>query len=174
MRSGVRVSRVSVWAALAAWATLSGCGSEAVFDYDVYEPIEASVEDAADARPTADAADASDAASPDVATTARMIPWGDNLMNVGGSVGTIHALRCGPGDLHLVFGTRIYAGHSSICMAAYHSELITMNDGGTFRLQVEPEQASFTGSLRNGVMSGRWLMPAAAFSFPDARPPETP
>ena len=170
MRSSERASVVS--AALAACVALSGCGDNGVVDYDVYVPFEASVEDAADARPSADASDA--AAPSDAATTARMISWGDNLMDVGGAVGTIHTLRCGPGDLRLVFGTRIYAGHSSVCMAAYHSELITMSEGGTFRLQVEPEQASFTGSLRNGVMSGRWLESAAAFSFPDARAPETP
>lgn len=160
-------------AALAAWAALPGCGSDGVVQPDPFFPMEASVPDDASqdaARPSDDAADA----APDAATAARMISWDDNLMDVGGVVGTIHTLRCGPGDLHLVFGTRIYAGHSSICMAAYHSELITMGEGGTFRLRVEPEQGSFTGSLRNGVMSGRWLESAAAFSFPDARAPETP
>jgi len=173
MRSSQRSSVVSVCAALAAWAALPGCGSDGVVQPDPFFPMEASVPDDASqdaARPSDDAADA----APDAATAARMISWDDNLMDVGGVVGTIHTLRCGPGDLHLVFGTRIYAGHSSICMAAYHSELITMGEGGTFRLRVEPEQGSFTGSLRNGVMSGRWLESAAAFSFPDARAPETP
>lgn len=159
--------------AAASAVAIAGCGSTSegvpVFDQDVYvTPQDASADAAGDA--TGDAAPAPGDAP---ATAARMISWDANLMDVGGEVGSIHTLRCGPGDLRLVFGTTIYAGHSSVCMAAYHSELITMSAGGTFRLRVEPVQMSFVGSLRNGVMSGRWLDPAPGFSFPDARPPES-
>lgn len=145
---------------------LVGCGSSSndpVVDPDVHLPLTDAASDAA-TEATVVTGDAS-------AGTARTIPWSYNLMDVGGTVGTIHTLRCGPGDVHLVFGTTIYAGHSSICMAAYHSELITMSEGGTFRLRVEPVQRSFMGSRRNGVTSGDWPDPAPGFSFPDARPP---
>jgi hypothetical protein len=119
----------------------------------------------------ADAAAASDRPTPP--GSARMIDWGTNLSDLGGAVGTIHSLRCGPGEARLVFGTTLYAGISSICTAAFHSELITLKAGGSFRLRVEPVQPMFTGSLRNGVMSGRWLDPEPSFSFPDARPPSS-
>jgi hypothetical protein len=159
------------WAVVAAAVVFAGCGSEPVPpEPDAYVPVDASVTDGAvdDARPPGDTT--TPPADGSSTTEARMIGWEINLTDIPGPAGTSLMLRCGPGDLRVVFGTRVYAAPSSICSAAFHSELITLQ-GGTFRMVIEPEQDGFVGSLRNGVMSGRWITRERGFSFPEARAP---
>lgn len=61
-----------------------------------------------------------------------------------------------PADPRSVWGTDVYTHDSSICTAAVHAGLATVQDGGTFTLEVLPGQSSYTGSTRNGIVTGSY------------------
>lgn len=52
-----------------------------------------------------------------------------------------------------VWGTDVYSGQSSVCFAAVHSGLITMEDGGEITIRVDRGQSNYSGSTRNGIAS---------------------
>ncbi|MEO0771163.1 MAG: LCCL domain-containing protein [Cyanobacteria bacterium J06649_4] len=50
-----------------------------------------------------------------------------------------------------IWGTDVYHGDSSVCLAAIHSGLITAEDGGLITIKIGRGQSSYAGSSRNGV-----------------------
>lgn len=52
-----------------------------------------------------------------------------------------------------VWGTDVYHGQSSVCLAAVHAGLINVNDGGEITLRIERGRSSYAGSDRNGIAS---------------------
>lgn len=69
-------------------------------------------------------------------------------------------LTCSPnGTLHTIWGSDIYTSDSSICTAAVHSGLMTVQQGGTVTIEVRPGRSIYGSSERNGVTSqtfGSW------------------
>ena len=62
-----------------------------------------------------------------------------------------------------VWGTGIYADHSSICAAAVHAGVITAAEGGPVTIQEVDGLEDYIGTTRNGITSqslGAWY-----FSF---------
>lgn len=86
--------------------------------------------------------------------------WTDNAVPFGTEIGTGVVVTCPPnGSAGIVWGTDVYTNDSSICTAAVHAGLITLQRGGTFGLIVMEGQRSYTGSTRNGVSTldyGAW------------------
>lgn len=63
------------------------------------------------------------------------------------------------GDESTVWGTDIYTHDSSVCLAAVHAGVITLEDGGTVQVTMLPGEESYTGSERNGITTsdyGQW------------------
>jgi hypothetical protein len=80
-----------------------------------------------------------------------------NLRNVAGS--RFEYVCPAAGRLDQVWGTRVYTDDSSVCTAAVHAGLITVAEGGIVTIEHLPGQASYTGSVANGVTSvsyGAW------------------
>lgn len=69
-------------------------------------------------------------------------------------------VRCPPsGRAQSVWGTDIYTNDSSICTAAVHAGVITMDVGGPVRVTAVAGLGRYPGSRRNGVMTrsyGSW------------------
>lgn len=69
-------------------------------------------------------------------------------------------VECEPdGEFATVWGTEVFTADSSICTAAVHAGLITVDDGGEVTFRLLPGQDSYSGSTANGVTSqdyGSW------------------
>lgn len=50
-----------------------------------------------------------------------------------------------------IWGTDVYHGDSSVCLAAIHSGLVTAEEGGEVTVKIGRARATYTGSSRNGV-----------------------
>jgi hypothetical protein len=87
-------------------------------------------------------------------------PWEANADSLKGKDGETMTLACSPnGTLHSVWGSDIYTADSSICSAAVHSGLITLQQGGTVTIELRPGRSIYGASERNGVTSqiyGSW------------------
>ena len=65
----------------------------------------------------------------------------------------------GVGNEAPVWGTEVYTNDSSVCLAAAHSGVITLADGGAILVTMLPGQDSYVGSSANGVTTsdyGTW------------------
>ena len=66
-----------------------------------------------------------------------------------------------------VWGTEVYTDDSSICTAAVHAGLITLEDGGEVTFRMVPGQESYTGSTANGIESRDYGSWGASFELVD-------
>jgi hypothetical protein len=61
---------------------------------------------------------------------------------------------CPPnGTAHTVWGTDVYTDDSSVCTAAVHAGLISLERGGTFTVSNAPGRPNYRGAARHGVTS---------------------
>jgi len=78
--------------------------------------------------------------------------WETTAQGVTGDAGTAFTLVCpASGSLHSVWGSDIYTADSSICTAAVHAGLITIERGGTVTIELRPGREVYGTSQRNGV-----------------------
>lgn len=68
-----------------------------------------------------------------------------------------------------VWGSDVYADQSSICTAAVHAGLITLEDGGAIAIRIRPGQNTYRGSTRNEVTSGDFGQWPGSFTFTTLR-----
>src|SRR5204863_8168092 len=91
---------------------------------------------------------------------AKPTAWETTATSLNQAEGQTMRLDCSPnGTLHSVWGSDIYTSDSSICSAAVHSGLITLQQGGTVTIELRPGRKVYGASERNGVTSseyGRW------------------
>jgi len=81
--------------------------------------------------------------------------WETTAVGVTGDAGTTFTLVCpAGGSLHSVWGSDIYTADSSICTAAVHAGLITVERGGTVTIELRPGREVYGTSQRNGVTTG--------------------
>jgi hypothetical protein len=55
-----------------------------------------------------------------------------------------------------VWGTDVYSASSSICLAAVHAGIITLDAGGRVTATLQSKQETFVASLRNGILTNSW------------------
>jgi len=67
------------------------------------------------------------------------------------------------GEPDTVWGTDVYTDDSSVCTAAVHVGLITLEEGGTVTIEIRPGEDSYESSERNGIESSPY--PAWGGSF---------
>jgi hypothetical protein len=86
--------------------------------------------------------------------------WEAKATSLNGVEGQTLTLACSPGGTaHTVWGSDVYTSDSSICTAAVHSGLITLQNGGSVTIQVRRGMSVYGCSERNGVTSncyGSW------------------
>ncbi|WP_368671292.1 LCCL domain-containing protein [Corallococcus exiguus] len=81
-----------------------------------------------------------------------------NILSYRGQNGTQIRCGCGAVGAGAVWGTDLYTDDSSVCVAAVHAGAIT-TAGGTVVVAIQPGQASYTGTTRNGITTlsyGAW------------------
>ena len=62
--------------------------------------------------------------------------------------------ECPPGgEYDTIWGTDVYTDDSSVCTAAVHAGVITLEDPGTVTIEIRPGEDSYEESERNGVTS---------------------
>jgi len=71
----------------------------------------------------------------------------------------------GIGQTRSIWGTDVYTYDSSICTAAVHAGRISLAAGGVVTIQIEPGQASYAASVRNGITSSSYGSWGGSFRF---------
>ncbi len=111
----------------------------------------------------------SPARSPDPGTVRvpQDITWGAGASKWQGFWGRRETLRCpAGGPLEMAWGTDIYTDDSSICTAAVHAGLISVQEGGVVTIEIRPDAGQYGGTDRNGTWTGDWMEPwNGAFVF---------
>jgi len=67
------------------------------------------------------------------------------------------------GEPDTVWGTDVYTDDSSVCTAAVHVGLITLEEGGTVTIEIRPGEDAYEASERNGIETSPY--PAWGGSF---------
>jgi hypothetical protein len=93
--------------------------------------------------------------------------WAGNATAYRGMTGAPIPFVCPPnGTPGSLWGTGTYTDDSSICTAAVHSGVITVEDGGSVVIEIAPAQASYQGSSANGVTTSDYGAFDGSFTFP--------
>jgi LCCL domain len=96
------------------------------------------------------------------ATAPATDPWSLNAAQHRSQVGEEFTYDCPPADesrLDTIWGTDIYTDDSSVCTAAVHAGVITVEDGGEVTIEIAPGEESYEGTEQNGIESspyGPW------------------
>jgi len=69
----------------------------------------------------------------------------------------------GAGKEGTVWGTDTYTLDSSICTAAVHAGKIQLDSGGTVTIEMRPGEASYQGSVRNGIKTNDYGQYGSSF-----------
>lgn len=97
---------------------------------------------------------------------AATIDWGRNAAYYADRDATEFTVECeADGTPGSIWGTGIYTDDSSICTAAVHDGLITVEDGGEVTFRLVPGQESYAGSTANGIESSGYGSFRGSFEF---------
>lgn len=82
------------------------------------------------------------------------IDWSTAAVGFKNDVGMTYKFQCPPnGKEHAVWGSDIYTADSSICTAAVHAGLFSLEDGGTVTIEYRPGRLTYGSTTRNGIKS---------------------
>ncbi len=82
------------------------------------------------------------------------ISWNTNTSQFKGEAGQIYKFECPPnGIAGAVWGSDIYTGDTSICTAAVHVGLFTLEEGGIVTIEYRPGRQAYGSTERNGITS---------------------
>lgn len=99
---------------------------------------------------------------------------GANLLSYRGQSGKRLALVCPPGGAPgTVYGTDVYTDDSSVCSAAVHAGVVSLERGGPVTVLLGGAQQSYRGSTRNGVTSQDFAAWPGSYSFDRSAEPAT-
>jgi hypothetical protein len=95
------------------------------------------------------------------------INWNTQADHWRGQNNTRYKLRCPANGAISVrlWGTDLYTDDSSICTAAVHSGLITVENGGEAVIEIRPGASAYIGSNRYGVKSKDFSSWGGSFIF---------
>lgn len=109
-----------------------------------------------EAEATTTTAAEADATSTTVDATIEQL-WARTAQEFGGRTGERFTFECpGPGVLRTIWGTGTYTHDSSVCTAAVHAGVITLEEGGDVEIVMTGPQDSWPSSTQNGVTSEEW------------------
>ena len=99
----------------------------------------------------------------------RKISWVSSAGKYKGRKGEFIELICPRGGrARSVWGNNPYTDDTSICSAAVHAGLITLERGGSVTIKMAAGQKAYTGTTRNGVTSRDYGSWRSSFIFPQA------
>jgi hypothetical protein len=158
-------------AALVSLAALSGCSSSGS-ETDTSATTTAVPTTKANATTTAATDDADGEPGGDTTAPAGTEdPWAATAAAHRGSDGKTFPYDCPAGGTeHTIWGTETYTDDSSVCTAAVHVGLISLDQGGAVEIEIAPSLAQYPASSANGIVSvdyGPW---DGSFTFPEAPP----
>jgi hypothetical protein len=82
------------------------------------------------------------------------IDWDTSAAGFKGERGKTYAFRCpGEGSAKPIYGSDIYTDDSSICTAAVHVGLITVERGGVVTIEIRPGRSNYGSTTRHGIKS---------------------
>ena len=82
------------------------------------------------------------------------IAWNTSAGTFKNDVGLTYKFQCPEnGTGSVIWGSDIYTGDSSICTAAVHAGVITLERGGVVTLEFRPGRAIYGSTIRNGITS---------------------
>ncbi|MGH8957914.1 MAG: LCCL domain-containing protein [Acidimicrobiia bacterium] len=67
------------------------------------------------------------------------------------------------GEPDSAWGIDVYTDDSSVCTAAVHVGVITVDEGGTVTIEIRPGEDSYEGSTRNGITTFSYGVWAGSF-----------
>jgi hypothetical protein len=90
----------------------------------------------------------------DTAEEATPIEWTTAASGFKEETGKTYKFLCPPGGAEaIIWGSDIYTADSSICTAAVHASVITMEAGGEVIIEFRPGRQVYGSTTRNGVTS---------------------
>lgn len=93
--------------------------------------------------------------TPPVSSGGQPATPGTTAVSLRGRNGERFSFHCPPNlTAAQVWGTDLYTDDSSICTAAVHAGLITLQHGGAVTIEIRPGAPSYNASSRNGISSG--------------------
>ena len=97
---------------------------------------------------------------------AQTIDWNSNATEHRGKNGQRFTYVCpANGAPRISYGSDIYTDDSSVCTAAVHAGLITLERGGTVTIEIRSGQSSYQGSRRNGLSTQSYRSWSGSFVF---------
>jgi LCCL domain len=108
-------------------------------------------------------------------TTGEVDPAGEDAWRANATehrqAGGEHEYECPPGGTpDTIWGVETYSDDSSVCTAAVHVGLITLEDGGTVTIVMAPGEEFYDAGVANGITSISYPAYPSSFTFPDAPP----
>jgi hypothetical protein len=85
------------------------------------------------------------------------VNWAANPTGERLAIGEVITYECVPGGHPFpIWGTDVYTDDSSVCTAAVHFGLITLQSGGTVQIRIHPGEVEYLASTRHGIVSQAW------------------
>ncbi len=85
------------------------------------------------------------------------IAWTTAAVGFKGEDGQTYKFECPPdGTAGIIWGSDVYTADSSICTAAVHAGLITLEDGGIVTIEYRPGRQTYGTTTRNGITSNTY------------------
>jgi flagellar basal body-associated protein FliL len=82
------------------------------------------------------------------------IAWNTSGATFKSDVGLTYKFQCPEsGTPSAIWGSDIYTADSSICTAAVHAGIISLEKGGTVTIEFRPGRATYGSTVRNGITS---------------------
>lgn len=103
-------------------------------------------------------------------TAIQTITWSFTANRYRDRRGEDIALFCpSSGVANRIWGSDVYSDHSSICTAAVHAGLITLEEGGAIAIRILPGQESYLGTDQNDLSSSGFGQWPGSFTFTTLR-----
>jgi hypothetical protein len=103
---------------------------------------------------TPNAAESNDTAVSDEVTP---ISWTTAAVAFKQETGMIYHFHCPEkGTAGVIWGSDVYTADSSICTAAVHAGVITLDAGGDVTIEFKPGRAVYGSTVRNGITSNNY------------------
>ncbi len=82
------------------------------------------------------------------------IAWETTASGFKGEQGQTYTFRCPEkGTVYSIYGSDVYTDYSSICIAAVHAGLFTLEQGGVITIEYRPGRSTYGSTVRNGIKS---------------------
>lgn len=97
--------------------------------------------------------------------------WATTAADHRGQDGKTFDYVCPPnGTPNTIWGVETYTDDSSVCTAAVHVGLITVEEGGTVTIEIGPGQDTYETGIANDITSSSYGSWDGSFTFPEAPP----